>query len=271
MSLNANKTLISLSEAISLKGKKTLISGAASGIGKATCLRFAEAGSDLLLVDIDEKGLKKIEKDLSIFNVEIRVFVADLSGKNKIDDLWGNLSNNIPDILINNSGIYPPKNYLEIDQEFYDRILGVNLDSVVWMSQNFIRARKKSGGIIVNTSSIEAIVPFKDEMVHYSISKSGVYALTRSLAHDYGKEGFRINGIIPGTINTPGINNRIKTALKRMDLGLFRAGFNYKARLPLGRLGKPDEVAKVMLFLCSDLASYVQGVMIPVDGGFLSS
>ena len=127
------------------------------------------------------------------------------------------------------------------------------------------------GGIIVNTSSIEAVVPFKEEMSHYGISKSGVCALTRSLAHDYGKKGFRINGIIPGTIKTPGIDNLIKTAIKELRLDILKTGYNYKCRLAFGSLGKPDEVAKVMLFLCSDLASYVQGVMIPVDGGFLNS
>jgi 3-oxoacyl-[acyl-carrier protein] reductase len=260
-----------LSEAISLNGERTLISGAASGIGKAICKRFAEAGSNLLIVDIDEKGLEIIKKDLSIFDVEIQTFIADLSSKKNIDDLWKNIHDIIPSILINNSGIYPPKDYLKIDQDFYAKVLNVNLDSVFWMCQNFIRLRKKYGGIVVNTSSIEALLPIKDKMIPYAISKSGVYALTRSLAHDYGIKGFRINGVIPGAVRTPGINRQIKEAIKKVDLGLFKTGINYKNRLPIGRMGKPDEIAKVVLFLCSDLASYVHGTMIPVDGGFLSS
>jgi NAD(P)-dependent dehydrogenase (short-subunit alcohol dehydrogenase family) len=271
MAIKKNNTLISSAYSLSQKGKTAMVSGAASGIGKAISWRFAESGSDLILVDIDEKGLKKVKDDLGSFDIKIQAFTADLSSKPIIDNLWNNLGNKIPDILINNSGIYPPKNYLEIEQDFYDRILDVNLSSVFWMCQNFIRTRKNSGGIIVNTSSIEAVVPFKDEMTHYCVSKSGVYALTRSLAHDYGIKGFRINGIIPGVVKTPGIDDQVKLAIRKINLNLIKAGLNYKSRLALGRLGKPDEIAKVVLFLCSDLASYVQGVMIPVDGGFLSS
>jgi NAD(P)-dependent dehydrogenase (short-subunit alcohol dehydrogenase family) len=108
-------------------------------------------------------------------------------------------------------------------------------------------------------------------MIHYSISKSGVYALTRSLAHDFGKAGFKVNGVIPGVVKTPGIYNVAKTAIKELRFDLIKTGYNYKSRLALGRLGEPDEIAKVIFFLCSGLASYVQGAMIPVDGGFLSS
>jgi NAD(P)-dependent dehydrogenase (short-subunit alcohol dehydrogenase family) len=271
MAIKKNEALLSSADSVSLKGKMTLVTGAASGIGKAVSWRFADSGSDLMLVDIDEKGLKKVKDDLASFNIKIQTFAADLSNKTIIDNLWNNLNGIIPEILVNNSGIYPSKNYLEIDQGFYDRVLDVNLASVFWMCQNFIKARKNQGGIIVNTSSIEAVVPFKDEMAHYSVSKSGVYALTRSLAHDYGRKGFRVNGVIPGVVRTPGIDNQIKMAVRKMDLNLFKTGLNYKSRLALGRLGKPDEIAKVILFLCSDLASYVQGVMVPVDGGFLCS
>ena len=161
--------------------------------------------------------------------------------------------------------------YLKTGQAFYENILDVNLNSVFWMCQNFIRSRGRAGGTIVNIASIEAVVPFKEEMIHYSISKSGVYSLTRSLAHDFGKAGFKVNGVIPGVVKTPGIYNVAKTAIKKLRFDLIKTGYNYKCRLALGRLGEPDEIAKVIFFLCSGLASYVQGAMIPVDGGFLSS
>jgi NAD(P)-dependent dehydrogenase (short-subunit alcohol dehydrogenase family) len=264
-------TLKCSADSISLKGKKTMISGAASGIGKSISWRFAESGSDLILMDINEKGLQSTKEYLSGMGVEISTYVINLSKKEVIDDFWNNLGNGIPDILINNSGIYPFKDYLKVEQSFYDNTLDVNLHSVFWMCQNFIRLRKKLGGIIVNTSSIEAIMPFKEDLSHYSISKSGVYSLTRSLAQDYGRIGFRINGILPGAIKTPGTDNLVKMAITKLKLNLLKTGYNFQSRLALGRWGKPDEVAKVVLFLCSDLASYVQGVMIPVDGGFLSS
>ncbi len=271
MDCKSNRDFISSPDAVCLKGKKALVSGAASGIGKAICWRLADAGSDLILVDINKGGLHRAQKEFHHFQNKIKSFAVDLSDKNNVDRLWKNIGDNAPDILINNCGIYPPKDYLEIEQAFYDRIFGVNLDAVFWMCQNFIRSREKQGGIIVNTSSIEAVLPFKDEMAHYSVSKSGVSALTRALAHDYGKKGFRVNGVIPGVVRTPGIDNQVKMAIRKMKFNLFNNGFQYKRRIALGRLGRPDEIAKVILFLCSDLASYVQGVMIPVDGGFLVS
>ncbi|MBM3707662.1 MAG: SDR family oxidoreductase [Actinobacteria bacterium] len=260
-----------LYKSISLKGKKTLISGAASGIGRAISCRFAEAEADLVLLDIDEKGLQETKELLNIFNCNITTYKVDLSKKEEIDLFWENAGENLPDILINNAGIYPFKDYLKVDESFYAKTLEINLNSVFWMCQNFIRKRENIGGVVVNISSIEAVVPFKEDLAHYSISKSGVIALTRSLARDYGRKGFRVNGILPGAIKTPGTENLVKLAITRLQFNLIKTGINFKSRLALGRWGKPDEVAKVVLFLSSDLASYVQGVMIPVDGGFLTS
>jgi NAD(P)-dependent dehydrogenase (short-subunit alcohol dehydrogenase family) len=256
---------------IELDGKKTLVSGAASGIGRAISYRFAEAGSALILVDIDEKGLREVKKYISIFNHEIYTYKIDLCNKEEIDKLWSSILDITPDILINNAGIYPFQEYLKVNEVFYNKTLEVNLNSVFWMCQNFIRNRKNMGGIIVNISSIEAIIPFKKDMAHYSISKSGVYSLTRSLARDYGRKGFRVNGILPGAIKTPGTGSLVKMALRRFRFDLIKTGYDFNTRLALGRWGTPDEIARVVLFLSSDLSSYVQGAMIPVDGGFLSS
>ncbi|MBN2073771.1 MAG: SDR family oxidoreductase [Actinobacteria bacterium] len=247
------------------------MSGAASGIGRAISYRFAEAGSDLILLDIDEKGLQKTLELLDIFKCDRQTFITDLSRKEEIDLFWEKIGEDAPDILINNAGIYPFKKYLKVDEIFYARTMEINLNSVFWMCQNFIRKKEKTGGVIINLSSVEAVIPFKDDMAHYCISKSGVIALTRSLARDYGRKGFRINGIIPGAIRTPGTESLIKLALTKLKFDLIKTGIDFKNRLSLGRWGKPDEVAKVVLFLSSDLASYVQGVMIPVDGGFLTA
>jgi NAD(P)-dependent dehydrogenase (short-subunit alcohol dehydrogenase family) len=269
--LREKKDFLSSLDALSLKGKRTMISGAASGIGRATSLRLAEAGSDLLLVDIDAKGLEKLKEELEPSNVGVRVFIADLSKEEEITGLWESLGGHIPSHLVNILGIYPSRNYLSTKKEFYDKVLCTNLHSVFWMCQNFIRQRIKNGGVIVNVSSIEAVTPFKQDMAHYIISKSGVFALTRSLAHDYGRKGFRINGVIPGVTKTPGISKVVKDSLRTIRVGLIKSGIDYMGRVSLGRLAEPDEIARVILFLCSDLSSYVHGVMIPVDGGFLCS
>jgi len=113
-------------------------------------------------------------------------------------------------------------------------------------------------------------VPFKEDMAHYSMSKAGVIALTRSLAKEYGKHGFRVNALVPGGIITRGTKTVAKRIF-RMQLGLLKTGIEFRQRLPLGRAGQPDEIARMALVLASDLSSYVHGAAIPVDGGFLSA
>ena len=270
LNLISDSGFAAMPDILSFKGKRTLISGAASGIGRAISLRFAEAGSDLILLDIDESGLKNIKDASMSYGIRVDTYDTDLAKKESIDLLWENIAGDTPDIIINNAGIYPFKDYLEVEQGFYENTLEVNLNSVFWMCQNFIRRRGAKGGVIVNISSIEALIPFKVDLAHYSISKAGVMALTRSLAKDYGRKGFRVNCILPGAIKTPGTDSLVKRAITKMQLHLIRTGIDFNARLTLGRWGKPDEVAKVILFLASDMASYVQGTMIPVDGGFLS-
>ncbi|MEM3730190.1 MAG: SDR family NAD(P)-dependent oxidoreductase [Candidatus Bathyarchaeia archaeon] len=259
-----------LSELISLKGKRALITGAGAGIGKAISKRFAEAGANLELVDINEMALNNVNKELSEFNVEIHVHKADLSRKENIDALWEKLKGKEPDILVNNAGIYPTKPFLEVDEQFLRKVLDINLNSVFWMCQHMIRSRMKKGGVIINIGSIEAVMPFKEELGHYDVSKAGVLVLTRALAHEYGKHGFRINALVPGGIMTPGAKSIAKDALK-FKFEVVKAGIEYTMRTPLGRLGKPDEVARMALVLASDLSSYVHGALIPVDGGFLSA
>lgn len=258
-------------EMLSLQGRRVLITGASSGIGRATAIRFAEAGADLILLDIDEAGLAKTAEGVRRYRRTATTWRLDLSRKEEIDAFWEQTHEALPDTLINNAGIYPMKGYLEVDQSFWDKTLRVNLDSAVWMCQDFIARRQKRGGVIINVSSIEAVLPFKEEMVPYSVSKSGVLALTRALAREYGRRGFRVNAIVPGAIRTPGTEGLAKRALSQFRVDLLKTGYDFQCRLALGRWGQPDEVARVALFLASDLASYVQGALIPVDGGFLSS
>ena len=133
-----------------------------------------------------------------------------------------------------------------------------------------IRRRLKRGGVIINIGSIEAIMPFTEDLIPYNISKTGVIALTRALAKEYGSRGFRINVIIPGGIVTPG-TKAVAQELYHLKMGRLQSGLKFSLRLPLGRAGQPDEVARIALVLASDMSSYVHGALIPVDGGFLSA
>jgi NAD(P)-dependent dehydrogenase (short-subunit alcohol dehydrogenase family) len=270
------RALKPLSELISLKGKKALITGSALGIGKAMAYRFAEAGADLELVDMNERGLRTVAKGLSEFGVEINIHKVDLSSEEEIGVLWKRLKEEEPDILVNNAGIYPFKEFLEVDNAFFNKVMDINLKSILLMCQHMIgsrlkiRSRLKRGGVIINIGSVEVIMPFAEGMAPYSISKAGVVALTRSLAREYGKNGFRINAIIPGGIIPPGAK-AVAKEVRQIRLSTLKTGILLSTRLPLKRGGQPDEVARIAVVLASDLSSYIHGALIPVDGGFLSA
>lgn len=258
-----------LDQLISLKGKRALITGAAAGLGKAIAYRFAEAGADLEIVDIDPVTLPKTREELSTFQVSVNTHLVDMSRRDQIDGLWTDLGAASPDILVNNAGIYPFRHFVDADEAFCRRVMEVNLFSVYWMCQHMIRQRRGRGGIILNIGSIEALLPFKEDLAHYSVSKAGVMALTRALAKEHARHGFRVNTIVPGGIVTPGTKAAASEVLRLGDS--LKAGIRFHQRLPIGRPGQPDEVARMALVLVSDLASYVHGATVAVDGGFLSA
>lgn len=262
--------LTPLSELVSLANKRALITGSGAGIGKAIAYRFAEAGADLELVDISEKGLSTVKKELASFNREVSTHKVDLSRKQEIDALWLKLKGKEPDILVNNAGIYPTRSFLDVDEAFFKKVMDINLNSVFWMCQRMIRSRLKKGGVIINLGSIEAIMPLKEGLSHYDISKAGVMVFSRALASEYGKHGFRINVLVPGGVWTSGTRTLAKEAMK-FKFNVVRSGIEFNMRTPLGRLGKADEIARMALVLASDLSSYVNGTLIVVDGGFLSA
>ncbi len=258
-----------LTQLISLHDKRALITGAAGGIGRAIALRYAEAGADLELVDMDAAGLACVEQELAVYGVRVRSHVVDLSRKEQIDALWDVLGDG-PDILVNNAGIYPFRQFVDSDEVFVRRVMEINLFAVSWMCREMICRRGKRGGVIINLGSIEAVLPFKEDLAHYSVSKAGVIALTRALAKEHACHGFRVNAILPGGIMTPGTKAAAKEVL-HFRLDLIKTGYEFMQRLPIGRVGQPDEVARIALVLASDMASYVHGAAIPVDGGFLAA
>lgn len=259
-------------EFLSLAGRRALVSGAASGIGRAVALRLAEAGAELVLVDRDEPGLcataELLARELPGAPQPARE-ALDLSERSAIVDLWRRLTP-VPSVLVNNAGFYPFAGSLAIAPASYRSVMAVNLDAVFWMCQEMIRRRGRDGGSIVNVGSIEALLPFKADLAHYAASKAGVIALTRSLAREHGGHGFRVNVVVPGGIDTPGTRRAARDVL-RLRLARLGEGVDYLRRLPMGRLGRPDDVARVVLFLASEAAAYMLGAVVVVDGGFLSA
>jgi len=259
-----------LQQLLSLAGKRALITGAGAGIGRAIAVRLAELGAELILVDIDPQNLEAVAEDLSTLDHRITCHQTDLGDRRAIDELWSGLQDTPPGILVNNAGVYPFRAFLKVDEDFYRQVMAINLDAVFWMCQHMIRARQEKGGTIVNIGSIEAILPFKHDLAPYGVSKAGVIALTRALAREHGRSGFRINVVLPGGIVTPGTKRAAREVL-RFKFDPLVAGIDFARRLPIGRLGSPDEIARMVAVLASDLSSYVQGAVIAVDGGFLSA
>ena len=258
-----------LNELLSLKGKRAVITGSASGIGRATALRFVEAGAEVHLIDVDIEGLESLKGKIeSEFEVKVHIHRIDLSKNEEIEGFWKSAP---PiDILVNNAGIYRFKSILEMDESFYRENMTVNLDSVFFMTRHFIEQTGKRHGIIVNVSSIEAFLPFARNLIHYDMAKLGVVALTRAIAKEFGRR-IRANVVVPGGIETESVRRTRKRAILKMELDKIRTGLDFSRRLPVKRFGTPDEVARVVLFLSSEMASDINGAIIPVDGGFLSS
>lgn len=240
-----------------LDGHRALVTGAGSGIGRATCLKLWDEGAAVVVLDTDEAAAEAVADQVG----HPPVLVADVADGAAFDAAvrqavreMGGLS-----ILVNNAGVgavKPLHGYRDVE---YDRIVDVSMKGtfngmrsvVPWMQAG-------GGGSIVNVSSVSGIRPTRGE-APYSAAKAGVIALTQAAALEYGPS-IRVNCVSPGLIETP------HTAPLLADEQV-RARFNFHT--PLGRIGNPGEVAAVIAFLCSDLASYVTGTNLPVDGGAL--
>lgn len=259
-----------IAELVSLKKKRSIITGASSGIGRAIATRFAEAGSDLELVDMDEKGLASLKKELSHFNVEVNLHRVDLYHKAEIDALWEGLGAREPDILVNNAGIFPFKDFLAIDEEFLKKMFGINTSAYLWMCQHFIRRREGKGGVIVNIASVGALLTTMPSplLVHYDSTKAAVISMTRDLAAAYGKKGIKINAIAPGGVATPG-GSKYSEEFAKIGGDSMAASELFMMRIPLERLAEPDDIARMVLVMACGLSNFMQGAIVPVDGGFL--
>lgn len=253
---------VPLSDLASLEGRVAVITGAGRGIGAAIALRFAEAGARLVLVDKDvpespPEGAVTITGDLRAPGVIERTVTAAVEGLGGLD-VW-----------VNNAGIYPAANVVDLGDDEWDAVLDLNLRAAFRGARAAARAMVDAGrgGVIINIVS-NAAVAAGPATAHYVASKHGLAGLTKSLAVDLGKAGIRAVGIAPGVTRTEGIAARM-AELRDAGWGDVEA---YVARsVPLGRMADADEIARVAVFAASDLAAYVTGTTIVVDGGQVTS
>ena len=245
-----------------LANKTAVISGAASerGIGRATARLFAEHGARVAILDIDEAGAAAAAASLGEGHLGLGCDVSDPESCKRAAEAAIAAFGQI-DILINNAGITEPLRLMEIGPEQWGRVLDVNLSGVLYLSQAFIphmRARKQ--GAIACMSSVSAQRGggiFGGP--HYSAAKAGVLGLAKAMARELGPDGIRVNCVTPGLIQTDITGGRLTAEMKE----------EIRKTIPLNRLGEAIDVARIYLFLASDLSSYVTGAVIDVNGGML--
>jgi NAD(P)-dependent dehydrogenase (short-subunit alcohol dehydrogenase family) len=246
-----------------LAGKLALVTGAGQGNGRAIAIGLAAHGADVVASDIDLQAAERTAREVRAAGRQGWHFHLDVTDVAACANLARTLQQDVGaiSILVNNAGIIIRETIdSERAHEHWRRVLDVNLNGVFNVTHAFLAALRATRGAIVNIGSIASFVGVADTL-GYSPSKGGVKLLTQALARELARDGVRVNAIAPGVIETP------MTEATRNDPARLAA---FMGRTPLGRVGQPDELVGPVAFLASDMASYVNGVTLPVDGGFLA-
>ncbi|ELY99951.1 glucose 1-dehydrogenase [Natrialba aegyptia] len=246
-----------------IDGGVALVSGAASGIGRATAQRFAEEGASVVAADIDVEGGEETVSQIESEGGEATFVETDVTNESDLAagveaavDTYGSL-----DFAFNNAGIEGDKvSFSDQDNANWNRVLDINLNGVFFAMREEIPAMLESGGgAIVNTSSIAGILGFPN-LSPYVASKHGVVGLTKTAAVEFSSDGLRVNAVLPGVIETPMVARSGEQDPEATEQTI--------AGIPASRLGQPEEIASAVVWLCSEDASYVTGQPLPVDGGY---
>jgi glucose 1-dehydrogenase len=245
-----------------LQGKNALVTGSSKGIGRAIATRLGHDGANVIVnYNSDPKGAEEAVQEIRAFGVRAEALKADLGSVASVEALLTTAIETLGslDILVNNAGIESHAPFWDVTEADYDRVLAVNLKGVFFASQAMVRHLRATSrtGRIINISSVHEEIPFPN-FAAYCASKGGLKMLTRNLAVELGPLGITVNAIAPGAIETPINRNLLQDEVKLRSL---------LGQIPLGRLGQPEDVAGLAVFLASDEAAYVTGSTYFVDGG----
>jgi len=261
----------SIQDLLNLKDKIAIVTGGARGIGYGISYRLAEAGARVMIADMDDAAAQKASQELTDKGWFTEALKVDVSSEEDVKQMINICKEKFGsvDILVNNAGIYPSIPVAQMTADQFDKVIQVNLRSVFLTTKYAAEIMKqKGGGKIINISSVDAHHTSMIGLSHYDASKHGVWSFTKNSALELAEHKIWVNAIAPGGIATPGAAAMSQGASADQMAAQTQA---FMAKIPMHRMGEPDEIGMVALFLASDMSSYMTGEQIVVDGGVLLS
>jgi NAD(P)-dependent dehydrogenase (short-subunit alcohol dehydrogenase family) len=250
-----------------LSGKAAVVTGAGSGIGRAIAVRFAQEGAAVHLVDLNEQGCKEAVEEIARSGGSAAAYTCNVADQINVKTIFNEITSaSRIDILVNSAGISHIGKLETTSEAEFDRVYAVNVKGMYNCMYAAIDSMKKSGGVILNMASVAASAGLADRFA-YSMSKGAVVSMTLSVARDYLPHKIRCNCISPARIHTAFVDGYLKNNYPGREAEMFE---KLSQSSPMGRMGKPEEVAAFAAFLCSDEAAFITGTDYPIDGGFFN-
>jgi len=247
-----------------LNEKIAVVTGSGSGIGKAVALLFAKQGAQVHVIDLNEEACNATVKEIQQTGGKAFAHVCNVAEQQQVKEIFSKIGK--VDILVNSAGVSHVGNVENTTETDFDRLYNVNVKGVYNCLQAGVTIMKKNkSGVILNLASIANNIGLADRFA-YSMSKGAVYAMTLSVAKDYIHEGIRCNCISPARVHTPFVDDFIKKNYPGKEKEMFE---KLSKSQPIGRMAKPEEIASLILFLCSNEAAFITGCDYPIDGGFI--